>query len=489
MIRKIYIAIIAAAMLFTVQGSAEMLKIEKLTDMYALRENSELVQYRETDDNNVKRIAVNVVDFNNSAYITSDGGIFKISGEKIAGNAKKMPGEAPFRSEKYNGEYAFISRDDKLVFPKDGAFDEVAVSSDIKEVRGNLILKNTGELFAVTEENGMLSEVKLADDINGIYGDDGEYLALDSLGNCYFIPLKKGKFIYDYDKLMIETNVRSCPNIHGVVTKDNKWYSYNLSGLKSGKVIKTLKSSSAGTTGGGDYLFLLSNSSAGCNYKGTDYFLFGNVREIRQIKVGSMDGYIMDNADTVHRLTAEDNVLTSEEIISPSPLFSIRAVGKGYCIAMTDGGELYGIDKAVTFGTGKISENTTAECVALPISRKNIDIYLNGEKIHLSRRITEKGNRTLYPMRELSEILGAEVKWDEETKTASAVLGDNSVEFTVNRASYLKNGEKRVMDAVPVLDELTESVYVPLRYMAEALGYNVEWRSEPFDDIIDIMIK
>lgn len=111
---------------------------------------------------------------------------------------------------------------------------------------------------------------------------------------------------------------------------------------------------------------------------------------------------------------------------------------------------------------------------------------LNGEQISLTRRIIEREGRTLYPFREVAELLGAEVSWDDNSKTAAASLNGNTVKFTINQSAYEVNGEVKSMDTVPVLDDLTASTYIPLRFAAEALGYTVDWTPGEYENTISI---
>ena len=43
------------------------------------------------------------------------------------------------------------------------------------------------------------------------------------------------------------------------------------------------------------------------------------------------------------------------------------------------------------------------------------------------------------------------------------------------------------MDTVPIIDELTQSTYIPLRFTAEALGFGVEWSAGQYADSINIV--
>ena len=231
-------------------------------------------------------------------------------------------------------------------------------------------------------------------------------------------------------------------------------------------------------------VFINTGRSFGVYYGGKENALMQNSREAFQYSRGSMNGYVLDQADTLYRNVQDGNKLTSTEVAFP--VYSIALAGDGFCIAKSQDGVLYGVDGAVRFGTGLINENTSVTSAALPISQKTVVFVLNGEQISLTRRIIEREGRTLYPFREVAELLGAEVSWDDNSKTAAASLNGNTVKFTINQSAYEVNGEVKSMDTVPVLDELTASTYIPLRFAAEALGYTVDWTPGEYENTISI---
>lgn len=78
-------------------------------------------------------------------------------------------------------------------------------------------------------------------------------------------------------------------------------------------------------------------------------------------------------------------------------------------------------------------------------------------------------------VRVIFEALGAKVFWNDSTKTASAVKEDTMVNMTVGSNILKINGEKLVMDSVPVIED--GRILVPARYAAEAFGCTAEWDS------------
>ena len=82
-------------------------------------------------------------------------------------------------------------------------------------------------------------------------------------------------------------------------------------------------------------------------------------------------------------------------------------------------------------------------------------------------------NRTLVPIRFISESLGAEVKWDDATKTVTVAKGSNVIEMVIGNTEYKQNGETKTMETAPVIAQ--DRTMLPLRAAAEALGQNVYW--------------
>lgn len=86
--------------------------------------------------------------------------------------------------------------------------------------------------------------------------------------------------------------------------------------------------------------------------------------------------------------------------------------------------------------------------------------------------------RTFVPVRFVGEQLGAAVGWDNETQRVSVEKDGHRVEMAIGSDTYYLDGEARQLDAPA---ELTPSrdgnsrTMVPVRFVSEALGYQVEW--------------
>lgn len=84
-----------------------------------------------------------------------------------------------------------------------------------------------------------------------------------------------------------------------------------------------------------------------------------------------------------------------------------------------------------------------------------------------------ENDRTMVPLRFISEAFGADVSWIPETRTIEIVLGDTSITMQVDNTEYQLNGEAQLMDAAPVIRE--DRTFVPIRFVSEALDKSVYW--------------
>ncbi len=114
-----------------------------------------------------------------------------------------------------------------------------------------------------------------------------------------------------------------------------------------------------------------------------------------------------------------------------------------------------------------------------------INLSINGVKLEEEnlplQPINIDGARTLVPLREVFESLGAKVNFDSNTNTVTVIDGDNTVVVTVGSTVGFINGNEVAMDVAPKYVSLDSSsqkkVMIPLRFVGEGLGYEVNYDS------------
>lgn len=79
----------------------------------------------------------------------------------------------------------------------------------------------------------------------------------------------------------------------------------------------------------------------------------------------------------------------------------------------------------------------------------------------------------MVPIRALMEAFDAEVVWDEANPDVVTVNYDGGTQIVMNvdDETYTINGEEGTMDTVPVNNN--GRVYVPVRFVAEGIGFTV----------------
>jgi hypothetical protein len=105
--------------------------------------------------------------------------------------------------------------------------------------------------------------------------------------------------------------------------------------------------------------------------------------------------------------------------------------------------------------------------------QNEVGVYVNGEKLSLSQPAITVDGRTLVPMRDVFEALGADVDWDSENKEATGTKGSVVVKLAVGSNFIYVNGKEIQLD-VPA--QITGGrTMLPLRAVAESFGAQVEW--------------
>jgi hypothetical protein len=84
-----------------------------------------------------------------------------------------------------------------------------------------------------------------------------------------------------------------------------------------------------------------------------------------------------------------------------------------------------------------------------------------------------KGDRTYVPMRYMGEALGAEVEWDEAARKVTLNKDEITVEFTIGSTTYTVNNEAKTADVAPEITN--DRTMLPARFVAEAFGAVVGW--------------
>ena len=89
----------------------------------------------------------------------------------------------------------------------------------------------------------------------------------------------------------------------------------------------------------------------------------------------------------------------------------------------------------------------------------------------------DENNRVMVPVRFVSEELGASVDWQEEDGKIIIQNDYDLIELTLNSSKVIINDEEKQLDTKTILTENNRTM-VPVRFVSEIIGRKVEWQEE-----------
>ncbi len=111
--------------------------------------------------------------------------------------------------------------------------------------------------------------------------------------------------------------------------------------------------------------------------------------------------------------------------------------------------------------------------LVMQINSKTMYLIENGAEKTLQRDtapVSVNGS-TLVPVRTVSELLGATVNWNNDTKTVTVIMGSSAVEMQINNPTAYVNGNYINMSVPPQI--IGGSTMIPVRFVSENMGLNV----------------
>ena len=129
---------------------------------------------------------------------------------------------------------------------------------------------------------------------------------------------------------------------------------------------------------------------------------------------------------------------------------------------------LIGIVTALSLCTLALADDVAPVQVTLNSSAVDCTYY--------GQEATIVNGRTLVPLRAIFEALGASVEWDQSTKTVTSTLDDITVSLSIGSDKLIKNGEEVALDVPAQI--MNNRTVVPVRAVSEAFGVTVLWDKE-----------
>ena len=102
-----------------------------------------------------------------------------------------------------------------------------------------------------------------------------------------------------------------------------------------------------------------------------------------------------------------------------------------------------------------------------------IRVIMDGTELSFDAQPRIVNDRTLVPLRGIFEAMGATVLWNGDTQTVTALRLDTVVKLTVNNNRAKVNKADKTLDVPAQIFQ--DRTFVPLRFISESMGANVEW--------------
>ena len=156
--------------------------------------------------------------------------------------------------------------------------------------------------------------------------------------------------------------------------------------------------------------------------------------------------------------------------------------GEEYFVIVNSYGERNGNKGIVYVPVKRAFHDATLLDIDTDIKPKcgNMELFIGSNMIRVDGEIKRNdaypyinNNRTYMPVRFVAENLGADVEWNEETRTAHIISEEADIYVCADSKTITIDGKKVKMDTAPEI--LNDRMMLPIRFIAEALNCSVKW--------------
>ena len=110
------------------------------------------------------------------------------------------------------------------------------------------------------------------------------------------------------------------------------------------------------------------------------------------------------------------------------------------------------------------------------IEPRFVKVFVDGQEVSFDiKPYINRENRTMVPVRFVSERLGAAVSWNNAQRIVTVKNNSDDIQMTIGNLTVLLNGANSQMDTAAILK--SGRTLVPLRFISEYLGASVNWNS------------
>jgi len=186
----------------------------------------------------------------------------------------------------------------------------------------------------------------------------------------------------------------------------------------------------------------------------------------------TVSGTAMDKESGISKVTVNGTLVS----VSSSGSFSTK-------VTLTEGINRINVVAIDNLGnetakTINVTYEKPVKTITIILQIGNNNFTVNGSTRTLDSPPVIKNGRTLVPIRAVVEALGGTVDWDASTKKVTVSLGSNTIELWIGKSVAKVNGADTPIDSTnsKVVPEIINGrTMLPLRFVAENLGCDVQW--------------
>lgn len=115
-----------------------------------------------------------------------------------------------------------------------------------------------------------------------------------------------------------------------------------------------------------------------------------------------------------------------------------------------------------------------ATTVVLTIGQQSAAVNGESVSLDTAPVIEPESGRTFVPVRFIGETLGAYVGWDGNAQKVTYLTGNTRIELFIGQTTANVNGSSVTLGAAPYIDANNRTV-VPVRFVSEQMGASVGW--------------
>jgi hypothetical protein len=102
-----------------------------------------------------------------------------------------------------------------------------------------------------------------------------------------------------------------------------------------------------------------------------------------------------------------------------------------------------------------------------------ISVTVNGKPVSYDVLPVVQDGRTLVPLRAIAQTMGAQVQWDDQSRSISMTRGDKTVSLGIDSTAATVNNAPVNLDVPATI--VNGRTMVPARFISESLGAQVTW--------------